>query len=73
MEFRRAAAATPGNEIDSGLGSANKSSTVFGFTGFRPYKNIRVTGGKGGPGRTPGSSPDRIDIETLAHVEAEHA
>ena len=38
-----------------------------------PCKNIRVTRGKVGPGRTSGSGPDRIDIETLAHVEAEHA
>src|SRR5437773_11951400 len=33
----------------------------------RPYKNIRVTRGK----VRPGSSPDRIDIETRAHDEAE--
>jgi len=36
-------------------------------------KTFVSPGGNVRPDLTSGSSPDRIDIETLAHVEAEHA
>src|ERR1700724_1370470 len=54
-------------------GSVESDPPVEASLTTRPCKNIRVTGGKVRPVRTSGSRPDRIDIETLAHVEAENA
>ncbi|MBV8360232.1 MAG: relaxase domain-containing protein [Deltaproteobacteria bacterium] len=54
-------------------GIAIRSAIDGQVTTIGPCKNIRVTRGKVRPGRTSSSRPDRINIETLAHVEAEHA